>query len=127
MKDDKIHIHLRDCAVPLFVGVYDHERPKAQLVLITIEVIAPLTQRYDDLKSSAMNSVISYEKLYDYVTEVLPSLGHIPLLESLAEHLIRFCFDDPRVAEVRVRLDKPEAFKGKALAGIEMHRKRSTP
>lgn len=126
MTDDKIQIHLRNCTVPLFVGVYDHEKPQAQPVIIDIEVIAPLTQHYDDLKSAAVSSVMNYEKLYDFVMEVLPSLGHIPLLESLAERIIRFCFEDPRVSEVRVRLDKPNAFKNKADVGIEMHRTRKS-
>ena len=123
---DKIHIFLRDCTVPLFVGIYDHERPKAQNIIINIEAIAPLTQHYNDLKSSAITSVINYERLYDFVTAVLPNLGHVPLLESIAERIVTYCLEDARITEVRVRLDKPEAFKDKALAGVELHRYRRT-
>lgn len=123
--NDKLHIHLRDCTVPLFVGIYDHEKPKPQPVIISIEAGAPLTQHYNDLKSAALSSVIDYERLYDFLNEVLPGLGHVPLLESIAERIVTFCFEDPRITEVRVRLDKPDAFKGRAMAGIEMHRYRS--
>lgn len=125
MSKDKIHIRLADCTVPLFVGIYDHEKPHPQPVIVTIEAVAPLSQRYDDLKSSSVASVINYERLFNYVTIELPKLGHVPLLESLAERIIAFCFEDPRIIEARVRLEKPEAFQGKAHAGIEMRRTRT--
>jgi len=122
--NDTIKIHVRDCAVPLFVGIYDHEKPHPQNVVINVEASASLTGRYDDLKASDLAKVMDYEKLYRFLTETLPSLGHVPLLESIAEHIIAFCFKDPRVESVRVRLDKPEAFQGRALVGIEMQRQR---
>jgi len=50
--------------------------------------------------------VINYEKLHDFVVNMLPTLGHVPLLESLGERIISFCFEDPRIEEVRVRLTK---------------------
>jgi 7,8-dihydroneopterin aldolase/epimerase/oxygenase len=122
---DSIRIYLRDCTVQLFVGIYDHEKPKPQPVIVHIEAIASLARRYGDLKSHNIASVIDYERLYTFVTAVLPTIGHVPLLESIAEHIIAFCFEDARIEEVRVRLDKPEAFKGKAIPGIEMRRRRS--
>jgi len=121
---DTIYVYLRDCSVPLFVGIYDHEKPKPQPVIVHVEVIAPLTQRYDDVAASNVALVINYEQLYDFVTLVLPGLGHVPLLESVAESIITFCFKDPRINEVRVRLEKPEAFRGQTLAGIDMRRRR---
>ena len=124
---DTIIVSLRDCEVSLFVGIYDHERPKPQPIIIHVEAKAPLVQRYDNLKNSHIESVIDYERLYDFITTVLPDFGHIPLIESVAERIIRFCFEDPRIEEVRVRIDKPDAFKGKTIASIEMHRQRSTP
>ncbi len=123
--EDTIHIHLRDCTVPLFVGVYDHEKPLPQHVVVNVVLVARLTERFDDLKSSNLSRVVDYDGLYEFVTDVLPALGHIPLLESVGERIITFCFEDPRIIETRVRLDKPEAYKDKALVGIEMRRTRS--
>jgi len=123
-REDTIKVYLRDCTVALFVGVYDHEKPKSQPVIVTVEATALLTRRFDDLQTSDVSSVIDYERLYDYVVHYLPKLGHIPLLETIAERIIAFSFEDPRINEVCVRLDKPEAFKGRAMVGIEMHRKR---
>jgi dihydroneopterin aldolase len=122
--EDHILVYLRDCRVPLFVGIYDHEKPRAQPVIVHIEVTAPPMQRYDDLLSKDVSSVITYERLFHFVVDTLPTLGHVPLLESVAERIIAFCFEDRRIETVRVRLDKPEAFKGGALAGIEMRRTR---
>ena len=124
--NDTILVYVRDCIVPLYVGVYDHEKPQPQPVVVHIEASANLTRRYDDLKSGNVASVIDYERLYKFVTGVLPTQGHVPLLESVAERIIAFCFEDPRIERVRVRLDKPQAFKGTALAGIEMQRSRRT-
>ena len=121
---DTIHVYLRDCMVPLFVGVYDHEKPKPQPVMISIEVSSPLVQRYDDLEAGDIGLIIDYDRLYDFVTVVLPGYGHVPLLESLAERIITFCFEDPRITEVLVRMYKPEVLKGKASVGIEMRRQR---
>jgi dihydroneopterin aldolase len=121
---DYIHVYLRDCEVPLYVGIHDHEKPEAQPVIVHVEAMAPLTRRYDDPKASAVTLVIDYERLHDFVVNALPKLGHIAFLESVAERIIAFCFEDPRIQHVRVRLEKPEAFEGKTLVGIEMQRER---
>jgi dihydroneopterin aldolase len=123
--NDTILVYLRDCTVPLFVGLYDHEKPAPQPVIIDIEATAPLTHRYDDLKASNIALIIDYDRLYDFVTKVLPTLGHIPLLESVGERIIAFCFEDKRIHEVVVRIRKPEILQGKASVGIEMRRTRS--
>jgi len=128
MKDqsmlDTIHVYLRDCVVPLSVGIHDFEKKQPQPVIVHIDVTAPLTRRYDDLRASDTALIIDYDRLYHFVTQELPKLGHVPFLESMAEKILDFCFNDPRVTEVGVRLDKPEAYKGKAKVGIDMRRTR---
>jgi dihydroneopterin aldolase len=123
---DTILVYLRDCTVPLFVGVYDYEKPQAQPVIIDIEATASLTHHYDDVKASELTLIIDYDRLYDFVATVLPGLGHVPLLESIGEKIIAFCFQDRRIDDVLVRIRKPEILKGKASVGIEMRRKRRT-
>lgn len=125
--DDTICVYLRDCTVSLFVGIYDYEKPQPQPVIFDIELAGPLRQRYDDLQASHLSLIIDYDRLYQYVTQTLPTLGHVPLLESLAERIIDFCFGDSRVTAVTVKLRKPDILKGKASVGIEMRRSRKTP
>ena len=122
--EDTIFIVIENCSVPLFVGIYDHEKPSTQPVIISLKLRAALSERYDDLKAKDVTKVIDYDKLYRFLTESLPKLGHVPLLESLGETIIRFCFEDTRVLEAQVRLSKPQAFKGDTTVGIEMHRTR---
>jgi dihydroneopterin aldolase len=122
--NDTIRVYLRDCTVSLYVGVYGHERPKPQPVVVHIEATASLARRYDDLRARDIASIIDYGPWYDFIVKTLPTLGHIPLLESVAERIISFCFEDPRIETVRVRLEKPEAFAGEAIPGIEMTRRR---
>lgn len=121
---DTLHIHLRDCTVPLTVGIYDYERTGPQPVIISVEVAMKLDRRYDHLASADMASVVDYEPLQKFLTQTLPTLGHIPLLESLAEHIVSFCFKDPRAINARVRIDKPDAFHGHGIAGVEIRRSR---
>lgn len=121
---DSITVYIRDCTVPLFVGVYDHEKPKPQPVVISVEARAALTRRYDDVTSADLSSIIDYDRLHDYITTALPGFGHVPLLESLGEKIINFCFKDLRIDEVTVSLHKPEISSDASTTGITMHRTR---
>ena len=124
MNDDKSSVFLRDCRAQLFVGVYDHERHAPQNVLVSVEAEMALTERFDDVGEKSTARVVSYEMLYDFVRSELPKMGHIYLLESVAESIITFCFRDPRILSVTVRLEKPDIFPA-ASAGISMTRRRT--
>jgi dihydroneopterin aldolase len=70
--------------------------------------------------------VIDYEPVYNFILNELPAMGHIHLLETLAEQIINFCFRDIRVQKVRARLEKSGIFPAAAGAGIEVSRTRPT-
>lgn len=119
---DRIKIFVRECTVPLFIGIYDHEKPKAQSVVIDVELTASPVK---NLQDATIHDVIDYDRVYHYLTEALPKLGHINLLENVAECIVAFCFEDPRIEKVRVRLAKSDIYKDKALVGIEIKRHRN--
>jgi dihydroneopterin aldolase len=121
---DHIHVFLNDCTVELSVGFHPSERLKPQPVVISISVEAALPHHYQDLNENSLDRVIDYENFYRYIREELPKLGHIPLLETLAEQIIAFCFQDCRINKIRVKLEKPAIFAGTARAGIEVCRAR---
>jgi len=121
---DYIRVYLRDCTIQLNVGVHAYEKPKPQPVIVYAEVTSLLPRRYDNVAENSLDLIMDYDKLYQFVYKELPKMQHIAFLETIAEQIITFCFKDPRVAEVRVRLEKPEIFAGTARAGIEMFRKR---
>ncbi len=122
---DHIRIFLRDCKAELRVGVYEQEMQGPQTVKIDIEVEAALPHHYQDLAEKNLDRVIDYEPIYKFIQTELPQMGHIPLLETVAEQIIGFCFRDPRIQKVRVRLEKPQIF-GNASVGIEVCRTRQT-
>jgi dihydroneopterin aldolase len=124
MSSDSISVHITECAVELQVGSYAHERGHTQTVIVSVEASSSLTNRYDVITNADIATIIDYERLYDFITATLPTLGHIPFLESIAQRIADFCFEDRRITKVRVHLDKPGAFAGKAMAGITLQRKR---
>lgn len=123
---DSIRIFLRDIEIEMLVGIYPAEQAKPQTVIVHIEVESDATRRYDNLHENRLDQVLDYEKIYRYVREELPLLGHVPLLESVAEQIVSFCFRDPRARNVRVHLDKVDAFPGITVAGVILNRTRAS-
>lgn len=121
---DSIRVFLRDFRTKLRVGIYKSEMTAAQPVVINIEIEASQPHFYNDANEKKLDRVIDYERLYNFVSQDLPKLGHVCLLETIGDHIVTFCFEDERVRHVRVRLEKTEIFSGVAGAGIELVRTR---
>ena len=123
---DRIRVFLNDCRVELSVGYHPAERLKPQPLIIDLEVEALLPHRYQDTSENSLDRIIDYERFHDFIYNELPKLGHIPLLETVAEQIVSFPgrFEDCRVHKVKVRLEKPEIYKGRARVGIEIIRTR---
>ena len=124
---DVIRVFLRECRVELGVGVYQAEMQKPQPVIITVELEAALPHRYQDRSEKKLNRVIDYETIYTFIQKELPQMGHVYLLETIAEQIIEFCFRDIRVRKARVRLEKTSVFSSAAGAGIDITRTRPLP
>lgn len=122
---DRVRIYLRDCAMDLRVGAYPSERHAPQPILINLELEAAALPDYRGLTEKNLDQVIDYQPIYDFIRNDLPQLGHIPLLETVAEHIVDVCFRDARVEKVRVRLEKPNALPG-AYINVEITRTRRT-
>ena len=119
-----IRSFLRDYTVQVNVGVCDYEKKGPQAVIINIEMEAADVPRYDDPAEESLDRVMDYTQVHRFIaTEVVP-MGHIPLLEPIAEMIVAFCFRDPRVAKVRVRLEKPAVLPD-VTVGIELFRARN--
>lgn len=123
-KHDKLSIFIRECRVQLPVGIYAQEMKAAQPVLVTVELQTSRLSHYDDKKERALDRVMDYERVYNFLQNDLPKLGHIYLLESIADAVIDFCFQDHLVENARVRLEKTDIFPAAAGAGVEIMRYR---
>ncbi len=109
------------CTVNLLVGVRDHEKTKPQRVIVTVEAEAPLVKPFRDTANADLTAVVDYSPLRDFIVQKLPQKGCIPLLETVAQHIVDFCLSsDPRIQKVRVRLEKPDIYPDCESAGVAL-------
>ena len=96
------------------IGVYRHERGRAQPLVIDVELDVP------SAGAERLRDTVNYETVARAAHEVAAE-GHIVLVEAFAERLARACLADERVTRARVRVDKPLALAPEASgAGVEV-------
>jgi len=117
---DRQTIRLKGLVLELPIGVFPEEFGRTQPVEIEVEAWrlagAFTSGRYEDC--------LDYHRLYRHLTEVWPTRPHQALLESWAEDLVRFVFEDPQVEGCRVRLAKLAIYDGRAVPEVEFVRVR---
>jgi len=111
-------IFVRDLEVAAFVGAYRGERDKPQRLRfdVTADVRRPATA-VDDLRN-----IVSYDLIIDAI-ERLVGLGHVDLLETLAERLAEEMLRHDQVIRMTVRVEKPDMARG--TVGVEIVRSRA--
>jgi len=112
------HVFIRDLVLDSFIGVYDHEKNKAQKIRVNVDlsVIENRENLADDI-----DNVVCYEKIVTSIETIVHS-GHVHLVETLAENIAEMNLQDPRISRIRVRVEKLEAIKNTASVGIEIER-----
>ena len=63
-------------------------------------------------------------KIYAKWRRLLAGEGHIDLVETLAERIADRLMQDPRLVQIRVQIEKPEAIDEAASVGIAISRLR---
>jgi len=118
------HVLVRDLVLQASIGVYQHEQVSRQRVRINLD----LGVREGDLATidDRLAGVRHYEWVIESVRAVVAD-GHLNLVETLAERIAAACFEDARVREVRVRVEKLDIFPDAASVGIEIERKSPYP
>jgi dihydroneopterin aldolase len=86
------------------IGIRAKERQRKQRVRVSVDLIAA-----DPFPGDDRWRIINYEKIVAGIREVAGA-GHIDLCEGLAERVCTVCFADPRVAQVRVWVEKLDVF-----------------
>jgi dihydroneopterin aldolase len=111
-------IFVRDLEVAAFVGAYRDERDKPQRLRFDViaDVRRPATAT-DDLRN-----IVSYDLIIDAI-ERLVGLGHVDLLETLAERLAEEMLRHDQVIRMTVRVEKPDMARG--TVGVEIVRSRA--
>jgi dihydroneopterin aldolase len=102
------------------IGIRREERQKLQRVRISVELTASDVAAWP---SEDRRSVINYEKVVAAIRAIAAS-GHIDLCEGFAERICVACFEDPRVAHLRVTVEKLDVFPEGDSVGAIVERSR---
>lgn len=116
MPEDQIEI--KDLLLRGILGINDWEREKPQDILLNLTL-------YTDLRAAGVSDVI--EDTVNYRTITKQVIEHVEgsarqTVEALAADVARICLSDPRVARVRVRIEKPGALRFARSVGVEIER-----
>jgi len=114
------HVFVNRLAVEASIGIHPHEREKKQTIWLTID--AGVLE--DSATPEAIGDVVCYEDMCRIAT-ALASDGHIDLVETLAERIADRLMEDPRLVQIRVQIEKPQAIDQAASVGIAISRLRS--
>lgn len=96
------------------IGVYAHEKGRAQPLIADVELDVPAAG------VEKLSDTVNYETILTAARDIAAE-GHIQLVEAFAERLARACLADPRVMRARVRVEKPLALAPHATAaGVEI-------
>ena len=98
------HVFVNRLAVEASIGIHPHERENKQTIWLTID--AGVLE--DSATPEAIGDVVCYEDMCRIAT-ALASDGHIDLVETLAERIADRLMEDPRLVQIRVQIEKPQA------------------
>jgi 7,8-dihydroneopterin aldolase/epimerase/oxygenase len=114
------HVFVRDLECMAFIGIYDHEKVKAQRIIVNIDLSV---QETDGPMADDISHVVSYEIIAKKVESILEE-GHTNLVETLCEKIAQACLKDKRVLAARVRVEKPDIIPNARSVGVEIERGR---
>ena len=114
------HVFVNRLAVEASIGIHPHERENKQTIWLTID--AGVLE--ESATPEAIGDVVCYEDICKLAT-ALSTDGHIDLVETLAERIADRLMEDPRLVQIRVQIEKPQAIAQAASVGIAISRLRS--
>jgi 7,8-dihydroneopterin aldolase/epimerase/oxygenase len=112
-------VFIRNLEAYAHIGVHSHEQGKTQLIRINVDLDVEDAREFAD----KLESVVDYEALATRIHAILGT-GHFNLAETLAERIAATCFEDARVRNARIRVEKLRVLPGAESAGVEIERER---
>lgn len=118
---------IRDLVLQAAIGVHAHEHNRTQRIRINLDLMIEESAN-NQLSRPAIGRddlarVVDYEHLTNQVRATVAA-GHVQLVETLAERIAELCLTDPRVALIRVTVEKLDVFADATSAGVEIERRR---
>ena len=117
---DRYTVVVRGLLVMASIGILPEEQGAKQRVRVSVELTAPESAAFP---GENRRLVINYEKVVAAIRGIADS-GHIDLCEGFAERVAEACFADPRVALVRVAVEKLDVFADADGVGAILERSR---
>ena len=119
-------IVVRDLLLMCRIGIYEHERLAPQRVRINVDlaVAETVSGTPDSFTSDDIANVYNYEDVVKGAKAVIAQ-RHIDLVETLAEEIAAHCLQDPRVEDVKVRVEKLDVYAEAESVGIEIVRRQT--
>ena len=102
------------------IGIRRAERERPQRVRVSVELTATAQAGFP---GEDRRRVINYEKVVAAIRQIAQS-GHIDLCEGFAARICDACFADPRVAHIRVAVEKLDIFADAEAVGAVLERAR---
>jgi 7,8-dihydroneopterin aldolase/epimerase/oxygenase len=117
---DRYTVIVRGLLVMASIGILPEEQDTRQRVRVSVELTAPEGAVFP---GENRRRVINYEKVVAAIRGIADS-GHVDLCEGFAERVAEACFADPRVAQVRVTVEKLDVFADAEGVGAILERSR---
>ena len=113
-------VTIRGLELMASIGIRQREREHEQRVRISVDLTA---RPGAAVPGEDRRRIINYEKVVAAIRDIARS-GHIELCEGFAERICNACFADPRVARVRVWVEKLDVFADADGVGAILERTR---
>jgi FolB domain-containing protein len=115
---DKIIItDLRVCCI---IGINKIERRRKQEIIINLSLYTDLVKAG---RSDLFKDAVDYRAMKKKILAMVKK-SHYYLVEALAAAIAQLCLENPKVKEVKVRVDKPSALRFAKSVGVEITRRR---
>src|SRR5205085_12005979 len=117
---DRYTVFVHNLVLMCSIGIRRAERERLQRVRISVELTAA---REASFPGEDRRRVINYEKVVSAIRQIARS-GHIDLCEGFADRICAACFADPRVAHLRVSVEKIDIYPDAEGVGAILERTR---
>ena len=111
-------VFIKDLRIRCIIGVEDWERKTPQDILVSVEMS---TEARRAAQADNIADCVNYDRVAQKIRRLAEGAGRFTV-EALAEDIARLCLAEPGVLKVRVRVEKPEAVRDAASAGVEIER-----
>ncbi len=113
-------VFISDLLVRGVIGISDQERAQPQDIVVNVVLFTDISQAgQSDRLEDCVNYRTAAKRIFAYTEKAARYT-----VEALASDIARLCLEDPKVAKVRVRVEKPGAVRFSRSVGVEIERSR---